>query len=157
MSHHSEWAARFWSKVDFGDGEGCWEWTAYLSQGPVNWGYGQFFLDGAVRKAHRLAYEFCVGPIPAGLVIDHLCRVRKCVRPEHLEAVTTKENNKRLPRRELSGFLLANSLKTHCLRGHEFTAENTYAYRGDRYCRTCHRMNDARRYAERSGKAEMIK
>lgn len=78
---------RFWSKVDK-SGE-CWLWTA----GKTGGGYGHFHpaADGPVR-AHRLAYEMVIGPIPEGMQLDHLCRVRHCVNPAHLEPVTNREN-----------------------------------------------------------------
>lgn len=83
---------RFWAKVQ--KTETCWLWTA-AKNGP---GYGQFGLgtreDGLVF-AHRFAYELVVGPIPEGLVIDHLCRTPACVRPDHLEPVTMRENMRR--------------------------------------------------------------
>lgn len=71
---------------------GCWEWTGAL--GSEN-GYGRFWVggvDGTATYAHRFAYERMVGPIPAGFVIDHLCRNRVCVNPSHLRACTQKEN-----------------------------------------------------------------
>lgn len=79
--------ARFWGNVDkSGD---CWLWTGATRHGR----YGQFFIGGRNRYAHRLAYQLCVGPIPEGLLIDHKCRVRHCVNPDHLRAVTYKQNN----------------------------------------------------------------
>lgn len=122
-------ADRFWSKVDTsGD---CWPWLG--SKNPL--GYGKFWLDGSLRKAHRVAYEWCVGPIPDGLHIDHLCRNPSCVNPAHLEAVTHRENVLRG-----IGPAAKNAIKTHCKNGHEFTPENTYRWEGKpnkRVCRTC--------------------
>jgi hypothetical protein len=85
-------------------------------------------------KAHRVTYALVKGPIPAGLQLDHLCRNTSCVNPNHLEAVTTRENTMRS-----TGLSALNAKKTHCLRGHEFTPENTYVKRGDgaRVCRQC--------------------
>lgn len=82
---------RFWAKVEV-DESGCWLWTA-----STNHGYGHFWVSPDVGKvyAHRYAYELLVGPIPDGLEIDHLCKVRNCVNPEHLEPVTKEENWRR--------------------------------------------------------------
>lgn len=73
------------------EGEGCWEWRGGRSRA----GYGVFSVDRIQVKAHRFIYELLVGPIPSGLVIDHLCSNPPCVRPDHLEAVTTAENVQR--------------------------------------------------------------
>lgn len=82
MSH----AERFWAKVNkTGD---CWLWTAALHRN----GYGAFRLNGKVALAHRVAYEIGKGPIPEGMQIDHVCHRRHCVRPDHLRAVTQKQN-----------------------------------------------------------------
>ena len=76
---------RFWAKVDRSGS--CWLWLAATSHG-----YGTFQSNGKLVRAHRYAYELLVGPIPGGLVIDHLCRTTACVNPEHLEPVTQREN-----------------------------------------------------------------
>lgn len=82
--------AGFWARVD--KGVGCWEWTRSLTTA----GYGNLRLpDGRYGYAHRMSWELSRGPIPDGLTIDHLCRNRKCVNPEHLEPVTQAENNRR--------------------------------------------------------------
>ena len=134
----------FWSKVDK-DGPvpehkpelgPCWLWTA----GQNGEGYG--FTTALFRMlAHRFAYELLVGPIPEGLQLDHLCRVRNCVRPDHLEPVTNRVNVQRGAR---------GSLVTHCPAGHEYDEANTYYAKrdGHRVCRTCrreriHRIQDA--------------
>lgn len=120
---------RLWSKVDAsGD---CWLWTAHVADG-----YG-YIRDGTKTcRVHRVVWELLVGPIPDGMQLDHLCRVRRCVNPDHLEPVTGRENRLRSPI-HWSGVL---ARKTHCKRGHEFTAENTYVEkRGTRNCRTCQR------------------
>jgi hypothetical protein len=134
-------SARFWDKVQIT--EGCWLWQSWIG----THGYGHYWLDHHVRQAHRVAYELAVGPIPEGLQIDHLCRVRHCVRPDHLEAVTRLEN----VRRGKSGEWQRS--KTHCPQGHEFTPENTRLTReGWRQCKPCLREAD-RRYRERKALA----
>ncbi len=128
---------RFWAKVE--KTPTCWLWRA----GKDHLGYGQIRRDGSHAKAHRVAYDLLVGPIPDGLELDHLCRVRNCVNPAHLEPVTHAEN----VRRGLSG--QRQRAKTHCPAGHPYDAENTYvAPRGDRGCRAC-RMASKRRYEAR--------
>lgn len=116
----------------------CWIWTNRLTRD----GYGHFTLNGKTRMAHSIAYEQLIGPIPGGgLVPDHLCRVRNCCNPWHLEWVTDREN-------VLRGIAppAQNATKTHCIRGHEFTPENTYVSRnGSRHCKTCALILKARR------------
>ena len=112
----------------------CWLWL-----GPVTAdGYGKTAVaSGRVQTSHRFFYEQLVGPIPDGLQLDHLCRVRNCVNPAHLEPVTVRENTLRS-----EGFAARHARQTHCLRGHEFTESNTYMRRNakggiSRTCRTC--------------------
>lgn len=122
---------RFVAKVSMPDDpDDCWLWTAHK----VHDGYGKFWLDGRHVLAHRVSYEWLVGPIPDGLQIDHLCRVRHCVNPAHLEPVTQREN---LLRGET--ILAANAAKTHCPSGHAYDDENTCVSGGWRYCRACNR------------------
>ena len=103
---------RFWSKVDTtGD---CWIWQASVT----STGYGQFVVDSRNFKAHRFAYEVAIGPIPAGLEIDHLCENVLCVNPWHLEPVSHAENIRRSSRH--------NGAKTHCPLGHRYSKVNTY-------------------------------
>lgn len=170
---------RFWEKVRKSDG--CWIWTA----GTDRQGYGTFRLtDGPMVKAHRWAWMSEFGEPPAGTELDHLCRVRSCVRPSHLEPVVHAENMRRARRefcdhghpmqmyggewccrtctrrrlnewqqekRRAAGAVpggpgAAQRAKTHCLRGHEFTADNTVIDRhGHRSCRECARIRRANR------------
>lgn len=117
-------------------GDGCWIWTGRQDGD----GYGQFWLDGKHRRAFVVSYEMNVGPVPEGLELDHLCRVRLCVNPAHLEPVTTQVNQ--LRGNGVSGI---NARKTHCDHGHEFTPANTYITPdGRRQCRTCQRERSRR-------------
>ena len=123
---------RFWDKVEEDSG-GCWVWTAGLN----THGYGQFRLgDGQCsRGSHRIAYTALVGSVAEGLQLDHLCRIRNCVNPSHLEQVTHRENLRRG-----DSPTARNARKTTCFRGHDFDKENTYVRKGGgRRCRACRR------------------
>lgn len=91
MPRYLDPEAHFWSKVDTWGG-GCWRWIGAHNQG----GYGLVGVNGRLVTAHRRAYELVVGSIPHGLVLDHLCRVRDCCKPFHLEPVTQAENLRRI-------------------------------------------------------------
>lgn len=120
---------RFWSKVDRqgDDPDACWLWRG-CTQAP---GYGRFRVEPATVYAHRYAYEQMVGPIPDGMVLDHLCRVPACVNPLHLEPVTQAENVRRGSKNGMQS-------RTHCANGHPFDAANTIADgRSGRVCRAC--------------------
>lgn len=125
---------RFWSKVDkTGD---CWQWTA----GCTPSGYGRVRIEQRDYQAHRVAYEWLIGPIGVGLQIDHLCRNRRCVNPAHMEPVTCAEN---LRRKDAA--LGLGRAKRECKRGHPFTPENTYVQVNSRgyvmrSCKTCRAM-----------------
>lgn len=108
---------------------GCWEWQGARHNG----GYGQLRVNRVSCYTHRLAYEWYVGPIPEDMELDHLCRNRICCNPDHLEPVTSAENSRRSE----------PATKTHCIRGHEFSPENTYRPSGTRRrsCRRCHVIN----------------
>jgi HNH endonuclease len=87
---------RFWELVSPEPTSGCWLWTG------KTWnGYGKFIVGGRTMAAHRYAYELFSGPIPDGLELDHVCRVRSCVNPAHLEACTHRENTNRRDRANL--------------------------------------------------------
>jgi hypothetical protein len=110
----------------------CWLWRGTTGQD----GYGRIVVDRRLRGAHRISYEVLVGPVPEGLHLDHLCRVRNCVNPEHLEPVTCRENLLRGETRAA-----ANAAKTHCPKGHPYNEENTMfdVKRKLRSCRECSR------------------
>ena len=128
----------FWNRVN--KAAACWLWIGARDKD----GYGKF--GWPPRMAHRISYEFLVGPIQAGLEIDHLCRNPGCVNPAHLEPVTHKENMMRG-----LGVGSANAAKTRCLNGHEYTADNTYRRPdGTRDCRTCVRAR-VDRYRHKHG------
>lgn len=127
--------ARFWSKVNpCGPVHPtlrteCWLWAAAI--GPD--GYGCFWALSSMVKAHRFAYESSVGPIQVGLQIDHLCRVRSCVNPSHLEPVTQRENIMRG-----TSPSAMHARKTHCPNGHTYEGGNLYLNpSGSRACRAC--------------------
>jgi hypothetical protein len=133
---------RFWPKVDkdgpvpdFAPHLGpCWIWTGT----PALTGYGTFSFDRRKFYTHRIAYGLVVGPIPEGLQIDHLCRVRLCCNPAHLEPVTQAENI----RRGEGG--IHQRARTHCPSGHPYDEENTYilpSRPNARYCRACQRQH----------------
>lgn len=123
------WQQRFWSKVALPDEDGCMLWLAARSQG-----YGTFQTGTGMARAHRVAYGLLVGPIPDGLVLDHLCRVRHCVAPAHLEPVTAVENSNR-----------GAGLRTHCPQGHAYEDDNVLMDGKTRKCRTCCRRRDRER------------
>lgn len=121
---------RFWSCVDKNE-DGCWRWNYHC----FNNGYGAFSMRRSRWCAHRIAFTLKHGQQDPNMVIDHLCRNRSCVNPDHMEIVTVGENI----RRGETGIELAR--RTHCPRGHEYTEENTYRRpdTGHRDCRICRR------------------
>jgi len=152
---------RFWAKVvQSGD---CWLWTGSTTRG----GYGNCH-DPDERMAHRWAYKNMIGPIPEGLHLDHLCRVRACVNPYHLDPVTQAVNNSRM---DYTAFLAgaprarakenasrrAKALAaTHCKRGHLFDEANIiWQKKGTRVCRACQYASIAR-YQERKRAATAL-
>jgi len=132
---------RFWSKVE--KTSNCWNWLGAKTKG-----YGIININRKNVLAHRYSYMQAVGEIPEGLQIDHLCRNRSCVNPNHLEIVTNKENCLRgiSPNAQ-------NARKTHCKHGHEFTPENTYIRpdNGQRNCMIC-KQKIRQEFKERTGR-----
>lgn len=119
--------------------EGCWLWTGWINDN----GYGEIISFGKKIRAHRAMYQLVVGLIPEELVLDHLCRVRHCVNPEHLEAVTHQQNILRGV-----GATAVHAKKTHCIHGHEFSEANTIHRKRGRGCRTCQRQGKRAAYAK---------
>ncbi|MEV0884729.1 HNH endonuclease signature motif containing protein [Streptomyces microflavus] len=131
-------AERFWARID--KTPDCWTQTSSIAAN----GYGHFSIGMQTVLSHRYAYEQLVGPIPDDLVLDHLCRNRACVRPEHLQPVTNRENLLRG-----DSFSAKNAAKTACNNGHAYDEANTYTRPdGTRDCRAC-RRDAVARYAER--------
>jgi len=109
---------------------GCWIWKGNLNPD----GYGVIKIKGKGLLAHRFSYEYYNDKIKEGLTIDHLCRNKACVNPQHLEPVTLQENIKR----GLTGKINhRNTRKAYCIHGHEFNEENTYYHKEHRTCRIC--------------------
>ena len=138
-----ELVERFWKKVKK-TRNGCWLWIAATSKG-----YGQFSINRIMRPAHRIAYELLVGKIPKDLTLDHLCRNRACVKPNHLEPVTSVENMLRG-----NGWSGRNHQKTHCLRGHPLIPENLAKRKNRRACKLCIRIR-SRTYKRPYGRNQL--
>ena len=127
---------------------GCWLWKAGLNRK----GYGVFCIGGRHANAHCWSYERLVGPVPDGLELDHLCRIRNCVNPDHLEPVTTKVN---IMRGE--GLAAKHAAATACPQGHAYDDANTFLYEGRRYCRECLRQRKrARRFNPEQHERDLI-
>ena len=118
--------------------ESCWLWMGKVYPSKHNMGYGKFWNYDRTVQVHRFSYELFVGPIPAGLTIDHLCRKPICVNPAHLEPVTLKENILRG-----NGAAALNSRKTQCKNGHPFTR----IVGGKRSCEQCYKDRVKRKNA----------
>jgi len=134
---------RLLAKVSVDPITGCWLWTGTVDAG----GYARIKVggrNGTMASAHRVSYELHVKPIPEGLDIDHLCRVRHCVNPDHMEPVTHRDNVVRglAPTVSVAAAAAIKLARTHCKQGHEYTEDNTYVYtrsngKTHRQCRMC--------------------
>lgn len=113
--------ARLLPQID--ESEGCWNWNGVVSKG-----YGLIKIHSRSVRVHRLMYEVFIGPIPEGFVIDHLCKNKKCVNPDHLEAVTSRENTLRG-----DGITAKQARQKMCMRGHELPKFRS----GRRQCKKC--------------------
>lgn len=131
---------RFWPKVEVGL---CWHWLSTTGGQPGRT-YGTISVAGGMWYAHRVAWELLVGPIPEDMTIDHLCRNRYCVNPDHMELVTRAEN----VRRGETAAVRRNRNRI-CKKGHPIIGENVYvtnAAKGWARCRTCFRAALRARY-----------
>lgn len=133
----------FWQKVDKTDS--CWIWTGSKSKS----GYGLLDVAGKLQRPHRYAFVACGGTIPKGLHLDHLCRNRACVRPDHLEVVDNRTNVLRGV-----GHTAENARRTHCVNGHELSGDNLWIAprtnspdRVRRYCLICKRASNKKNKA----------
>lgn len=125
---------------------GCWLWLGAWRD--KEQGYGGVKYQGKMQRAHRFVFEFFNGPLPKNLTVDHLCRNRICCNPEHLEAATWAINIQRG-----EGVAPKNTRKTHCPQGHEYTLENTYIWKDQRFCRACHQTYSSA-YSKRKQRAQ---
>jgi hypothetical protein len=128
-------AERITERID--DSGECWLWQGHTSAD----GYAFFSVNGRNTAVHRVSYEAFVAPMPDGLEIDHLCRVRSCVNPSHLEAVTHRVNMQRR--------VYTPELRAQCRNGHLYDEQNTLTNSGRRRCRACH-VEAMRRYRQKA-------
>lgn len=144
---------RILASVEMEPNSGCWLWLKRVNRS----GYGLICVSDEMRPTHRMAYEATFGAVPAGLVLDHRCRVRSCCNPRHLEPVTSRENSLRGV-----GVSAINATKTVCKNGHAFDAANTRVnidqrtQRERRVCRACNREGGRRRYAVRHAPTQSL-
>lgn len=135
---------RFMKHVTPEPNSGCWLWT-----GPYHLkGYGHFSIGGKCVMAHRFSYEAERGAIPTGLVLDHLCEVKECVNPAHLEPVTNRVNCRRT-RARASGFSNEYSAGKVCRHGHDLTAVGEYLYSTWYACRACKSIERREQYLKK--------
>ncbi len=140
-THKTSAIKRFLRHIEIVTESGCWVWMGALSNG----GYATFWDGLKYRTGHRFSFESFRGEVPDGLQLDHLCRVRCCVNPHHLEPVTARENMRRstwTPDAAVAAHRLRCAAITHCPGGHKYSPENTrYAKgTGKRTCMACDRI-----------------
>lgn len=157
---------RAWRYILPDPNSGCWHWVGAADK----LGYGYIVVNDQgpnqdtprMRKAHRVVYEIYKGPIPEGLVLDHLRRVPCCVNPDHLEPVKQAENMRRglnvgmTPQCKAAGYAYKAAI-THCPHGHEYTTENTAYSRGKRVCKACRRKHGQRSQIIRTERARQAR
>ena|SRR5215469_14381135 len=144
MGGYAAAVSRLLSKIRIDPSSGCWIWQGALSRG-----YGVIKIDGKMLKTHRVMFRHGYGPIRKGFHLDHLCRVKACANPEHLEEVSPRENMMRG-----ESIQALNARKTECDHGHKFSDENTYIdKRGNRACKTCTFERSAQWRKTQKGKA----
>lgn len=140
---------RIWAKTRLNAETGCWEWTGKTNER----GYGYIQIGRQSRRAHRVAYEAFLGEVPDGLVLDHLCRVRNCMNPAHLEPVSHAENVRRGEAPSRRSWKL--NPRSHCPQGHPYDEANAYIRpNGRRMCRACAQARK-RRYRQEKRQAGM--
>lgn len=120
------------SNIDIRDRDECWPWILPAHKT----GYGRGSFNNKQFLAHRASYEYFKEPIPKGLVIDHICKNRICVNPNHLRVVTNLEN----VTQNSNSLTVKLKNQTHCKRGHLFDEENTYSYKNSRQCKICFKL-----------------
>lgn len=149
MPNYREWRGkpfkdRFDAKWILAEETGCWVWTASLTYA----GYGRLGVpELGTNLAHRIGWMLYRGPIPEGLVIDHMCRVRCCVNPDHLRVVTKRINSTENSR----SVWALNAKKTHCPKGHPYQGPNLIRLAKSRACRICTKRQDQLTNLKRRG------
>jgi len=131
MPHPTPTVETIFDRMTIGD---CWEWGGHTTKG-----YGNVTVAGQQWRVHRLVWTWLVGPIPAGMELDHLCKNKRCCNPDHLEPVAHAEN----VRRGESGTPQRN--RTHCPQRHPYDETNTYIKGGSRVCRRCKSIAEVNR------------
>jgi len=149
---HGTVERRFWDKVHPCPNTGCWLWGgAIITSGYGHIGVPKSEFPCGTKRAHRVSYEIHKGKIPENTVLDHLCRVRHCVNPDHLEAVPHRENIRRG-----FGHAADKMRRTECRKGHPYDTVRVYEDGPHRSCSTCDRENSLARYYRNKAKASLV-